>query len=196
MSLLDAATNDLASLINRLDLEATPGSTNNSPLKLSTLRYNQDSPTKKRGGSPSQHLDTQASITSLRPFAKVQAQSQALASKPQAPKAAEDWIGQPIAPWSSFEWKISPKKPADKPSTINAVATKKSNTSTKSSQRSPAPKLRLIIRRLPPGLTEAEFWDVMGSEWQSGNGKVEWHAFKEGKISREYVRHKYFILTT
>lgn len=68
---------------------------------------------------------------------------------------------------------------------ISTVATKKTGTAQKAAQRSPAPRLRLIIRRLPPGLTQTEFWDVLGTEWQTGNGKVDWHAFKEGKISRE-----------
>ncbi|KAJ9602673.1 hypothetical protein H2200_012867 [Cladophialophora chaetospira] len=55
----------------------------------------------------------------------------------------------------------------------------------KSSQRTPAPRLRLIIRRLPPGLTETEFWATLGDEWRLGNGKVEWAAYKDGKISRD-----------
>jgi regulator of nonsense transcripts 3 len=57
--------------------------------------------------------------------------------------------------------------------------------------RGPAPKkptpprLKVVLRRLPPGLTEAEFWNVVGEEWRVGAGKVDWFAFKEGKISTE-----------
>jgi hypothetical protein len=53
MSILDAATNDLALLINRLDLEASPGAPDVTPLKPSTvnggsgLRPDDGSPTKR-----------------------------------------------------------------------------------------------------------------------------------------------------
>lgn len=75
---------------------------------------------------------------------------------------------------------------------INAAATKKEKSGqgqAKSSPRSQAPRLRLIIRRLPPGLTEGEFWSSLGEEWQVGKAKVDWAAFKEGKISRECDAH-------
>ena len=58
-----------------------------------------------------------------------------------------------------------------------------------------APRLRLIIRRLPPGLTEAEFWATLGEEWKPGLTKVEWAAYKPGKMSKEYV-HSLNITTT
>ena len=51
--------------------------------------------------------------------------------------------------------------------------------------RAVLPRLRLIVRRLPPGLSRAEFEDVLGQEWGEGRGKVEWLGFKEGKISKE-----------
>ena len=51
--------------------------------------------------------------------------------------------------------------------------------------RPPGPKLRLIVRRLPPGLLESEFWTALGEEWQLGKGKIEWAAFKDGKVSKE-----------
>jgi len=69
---------------------------------------------------------------------------------------------------------------------INAAVTKKgTQPAAKSAARSPAPRLRIIIRRLPPGLTEAEFWNAIGNEWHMGRGKVDWAAFKDGKISKE-----------
>jgi regulator of nonsense transcripts 3 len=71
---------------------------------------------------------------------------------------------------------------------INAAATKKEKSGqnqAKSSPRNQGPRLRLIIRRLPPGLTEAEFYTAFGEEWQVGKSKVDWIAFKEGKVSKE-----------
>lgn len=50
-----------------------------------------------------------------------------------------------------------------------------------------AARLRLIIRRLPPGLTEVEFWLALGGEWKSGLTKVDWAAYKPGKVSKEYT---------
>ena len=55
----------------------------------------------------------------------------------------------------------------------------------KTQGRASLPKLRLIVRRLPPGLTRDEFDAALGDEWKVGAGKVDWAAFKEGKISKE-----------
>ncbi|UZP34001.1 hypothetical protein NXS19_001817 [Fusarium pseudograminearum] len=44
---------------------------------------------------------------------------------------------------------------------------------------------KLTIRRLPPGMTEAEFASILGSEWEVGKGKVDWFCFAEGKISTD-----------
>ena len=55
----------------------------------------------------------------------------------------------------------------------------------RSAPRAPAARLRLIVRRLPPGLIEAEFWSAVGSEWEVGGRKVDWAAFKSGKVSKE-----------
>lgn len=71
---------------------------------------------------------------------------------------------------------------------IPASATKKPTAAPKSSKsqgRAGLPKLRLIVRRLPPGLTEDEFQAALGDEWKVGAGKVDWAAYKEGKISKE-----------
>ena len=71
---------------------------------------------------------------------------------------------------------------------IPASATKKpvmASRPPKMQGRAGLPKLRLIVRRLPPGLTEDEFQTVLGDEWKVGAGKVDWAAYKEGKISRE-----------
>jgi regulator of nonsense transcripts 3 len=34
-------------------------------------------------------------------------------------------------------------------------------------------------------LTETEFWAVLGEDWKVGAGRVDWAAFKDGKISKE-----------
>ena len=49
----------------------------------------------------------------------------------------------------------------------------------------PSPKLKVVIRRLAPGLTEAEFASVLGDTWNLGQGKVDWFLYKPGKDSKE-----------
>jgi regulator of nonsense transcripts 3 len=49
----------------------------------------------------------------------------------------------------------------------------------------PTAKLKLIVRRLPPGLTEDEFATILSDEWKVGNGKVDWFLYKPGKDSTE-----------
>ncbi|KAI0130983.1 Smg-4/UPF3 family-domain-containing protein [Daldinia grandis] len=44
---------------------------------------------------------------------------------------------------------------------------------------------KVLIRRLPPGIAEGEFWTILGEEWKSGNGKAEWTQFQEGQISQD-----------
>jgi regulator of nonsense transcripts 3 len=74
-----------------------------------------------------------------------------------------------------------------------SLTNKKVNSSTSSaigvgpsvSQNSAIPRLRLIVRRLPPGLTQVEFEETLGEEWRMGAGQVDWFAYKDGKISKE-----------
>jgi regulator of nonsense transcripts 3 len=51
----------------------------------------------------------------------------------------------------------------------------------------PSPKLKIVVRRLAPGLTEAEFTSVLGDDWILGQGKVDWFMYKPGKDSKEYA---------
>ncbi|PMB72607.1 hypothetical protein BM221_000021 [Beauveria bassiana] len=44
---------------------------------------------------------------------------------------------------------------------------------------------KLILRRLPPGMTEAECVAILGDRWIVGKGKVDWSSFIPGKISTE-----------
>lgn len=53
------------------------------------------------------------------------------------------------------------------------------------STRLAAPRLKLIIRRLPPGLTEPEFESALGEDWKVNGGKVDWIVYKGGKVSKE-----------
>ncbi|KAI6113748.1 hypothetical protein EDD16DRAFT_1802786, partial [Pisolithus croceorrhizus] len=112
MSLLDAATNDLAQLINRLDLEATPGSrdisprSNRSPSSLDQPGSPTPSKNRLTMDSPVRALRPNvASITSLRPYGKTSTVGQVQ-------------IGQNIAPWATLNASISPSKPS--PATIRA----------------------------------------------------------------------------
>ncbi|POS85020.1 hypothetical protein EPUL_003998, partial [Erysiphe pulchra] len=48
-----------------------------------------------------------------------------------------------------------------------------------------AVRLKIIIRRLPPDLSREEFISTLGPEWDVGQGRVDWAAFKPGKISKD-----------
>ena len=114
MSLLDAATNDLAQLINRLDLEATPGSRDISPRsQRSPLDHSDNKSTPRQRltiESPIKSLRSKvSSITSLRPYAQ------------STSKVGPVQIGQNIAPWSTLNASISPSKPSPAtPATVRA----------------------------------------------------------------------------
>ncbi|ODA80991.1 hypothetical protein RJ55_03951 [Drechmeria coniospora] len=44
---------------------------------------------------------------------------------------------------------------------------------------------KLIVRRLPPGMTEAEFVSILGVDWQLSKGKVDWFSYCPGKVSSD-----------
>ncbi len=69
--------------------------------------------------------------------------------------------------------------PASQPQT---TATNNANTASK---RSTGPRLKIVVRRLAPGLTEAEFAKLLGEEWKLGLGKVDWFSYRPGKNSKE-----------
>lgn len=72
---------------------------------------------------------------------------------------------------------------------ISAAATQKpsSTPAKKGTSKTAAPRLKISIRRLPPGLTETEFESLLGEEWKLGAGKVDWFSYREGKVSKKYV---------
>jgi regulator of nonsense transcripts 3 len=54
-----------------------------------------------------------------------------------------------------------------------------------SKAKAPVEGEKVVIRRLPPGLTEDEFQTILGDTWKSGNGKIGWYRYEKGKISTE-----------
>ncbi|KAF2967388.1 hypothetical protein GQX73_g6187 [Xylaria multiplex] len=44
---------------------------------------------------------------------------------------------------------------------------------------------KVVIRRLPPGMTADEFWAILGEEWKVGKGKVDWTRYDDGEISND-----------
>lgn len=69
---------------------------------------------------------------------------------------------------------------------VPASATQKPNIlkSENMPTRVAAPRLKLVIRRLPPGMTEAEFEATLGEDWKVDGGKADWLLYKPGKISK------------
>ncbi|KZP22137.1 hypothetical protein FIBSPDRAFT_890704 [Athelia psychrophila] len=154
MSVLSAATNDLAQLINYLDLEATPGTPDCSPLrpdltsaeriargwsaKEAPLTVRQrvlalESPvksTKKQGGL----REKVASVSSLRPYATVRAETAPTTQQQQQQQQSEQaagagkLIGQQIAPWAELDWETSPLKRAPPPTKRQAQGHKRTLT--------------------------------------------------------------------
>jgi regulator of nonsense transcripts 3 len=60
------------------------------------------------------------------------------------------------------------------------------NNAPRGTPRKPTPpRLKVLIRRLPPGLTETEFYAIIGAEWKTGAGKADWANYEPGKISKE-----------
>ena len=73
---------------------------------------------------------------------------------------------------------------------VSASATQRGprqNSETLKTRTSSAPTARqkILIRRLPPGLTQSEFEEALGEEWKPGGDKVGWASYKSGKISKE-----------
>ncbi|KAF8580290.1 hypothetical protein K439DRAFT_1637168 [Ramaria rubella] len=129
ISALEAANSDLASLINRLDLEATPDSKASRPVSFaitdpttsSRMTLGEpESPVRWRGGfddSPLKKKIASTSITSLRPYAHAQPRdkssgpsegaatlrgSSVLTVGRAAIPPVPSLVGRPIMPWSSL----------------------------------------------------------------------------------------------
>ncbi|KAK9778157.1 putative Smg-4/UPF3 family-domain-containing protein [Seiridium cardinale] len=50
--------------------------------------------------------------------------------------------------------------------------------------KSQATGRKLMIRHLPPLITEEEVQAILGEEWKSGNDRVGWAQFQQGKVSK------------
>ncbi|TVY43014.1 Regulator of nonsense transcripts [Lachnellula occidentalis] len=85
------------------------------------------------------------------------------------------------------------RAPANGVLPVTAIQTSGSNS--KPASKPPVTRLKVIIRRLPPALTEAEFASIIGDEWKLAQGKVDWFLYKPGKDSKEPSR-AYFHLTS
>ncbi|KAL4995876.1 Smg-4/UPF3 family-domain-containing protein [Aspergillus recurvatus] len=68
---------------------------------------------------------------------------------------------------------------------IPAFATQKNAPAPKKAPKPAAPRLKLLVRRLPPGLTQEEFETALGAEWKVGAGRVSWAQYKPGKVSKD-----------
>ncbi|KAI9645158.1 hypothetical protein NHQ30_005892 [Ciborinia camelliae] len=69
---------------------------------------------------------------------------------------------------------------------LSVTSTQTSGNASKQTASKPASsKTKLIVRRLAPGLTEAEFSSILGDEWKLGQGKVDWFQYKLGKDSKD-----------
>lgn len=91
---------------------------------------------------------------------------------------------------------VSIAKPTGGVLPISASATQKSaSIPSKGTAKLPTPRLKLVVRRLPPGLTQTEFENALGEEWKVGAGKVDWFQYKDGKVSKEYVNQFLMIFS-
>ncbi|KAI9807032.1 MAG: hypothetical protein M1825_005749 [Sarcosagium campestre] len=66
--------------------------------------------------------------------------------------------------------------------------------------RNAGPRLKVVIRRLPPALTLPELELALGDEWKLGAGRVDWFQYRPGKESKDAAKpsipaRAYFHLT-
>jgi regulator of nonsense transcripts 3 len=78
------------------------------------------------------------------------------------------------------------------PASITLLQKNRAN-SAQNTQRAPLkranlPRLKTVIRRLPPGLSQAEFEAAIGAEWKVGNGNVDWYIYRVGKVSKDAAK--------
>ncbi|KAJ7126033.1 hypothetical protein C8R44DRAFT_733950 [Mycena epipterygia] len=145
LTLLDAATNDLAQLITHLDLEATPGTPSPARGPIVPRKQWEDSPSKSKTLRPSV-----GSVSSLRPYAARGAST-----------APAEMIGQQIAPWPTLREASPPgaSAPAPAPTTAATEGTFKRmhrRTMTPTPEPDPAPvfqPLRLRPSRIRPAIS-------------------------------------------
>jgi regulator of nonsense transcripts 3 len=67
----------------------------------------------------------------------------------------------------------------------SVTSSQSADASKTSKAKAPVEGDKVVIRRLPPGLTKEEFVNILGDAWKGGNGKVGWFRYEKGKISTE-----------
>ncbi|KAK2467490.1 hypothetical protein APHAL10511_000345 [Amanita phalloides] len=152
LSVLGAATDDLAQLIMTLNLEATPGNTPSAtPLRSSPGTANtssvDESTVRRLSAIPENPLQKtlrkgMRSISSLRPYAQSVRRTGPKSSLRRATSslATEVPIGQQIAPWSKLLEGLSPKKQAPGSSPLKKLkSVSSSGTFRKGHRRQPTP---------------------------------------------------------
>lgn len=86
---------------------------------------------------------------------------------------------------------VSLSRTAHKPpglSSTSATENKKSAAAVQGSVTALSARLKVVVRRLAPGLTQQEFETAIGEEWKLGNGRVDWLLYKPGKPSRDLAK--------
>jgi regulator of nonsense transcripts 3 len=70
----------------------------------------------------------------------------------------------------------------------NGVVGQSSNDAAKAAKvKAPAQGEKVVVRRLPPAMTEQEFVTILGDEWRVGRGRVDWFSYWPGKVSQQSV---------
>ncbi|KAF8814601.1 hypothetical protein BYT27DRAFT_7249906 [Phlegmacium glaucopus] len=160
LSILDAATNDLALLINTLDLQATPATPDMTPLRPSPLTAEKiaaaeyDGSPRKKGllaDSPLKNTlrSSMSSISSLRPYAQSRGTVKPNVSKPSVAAL----IAQQITPWPTLIQGLSPLKEASSSSTSDVTPPSSTFRPTHNRTLTPAPEPEpeLVFQPLRPG---------------------------------------------
>ena len=75
----------------------------------------------------------------------------------------------------------------NKPNGVAAQSQSTNDAPRPSRSRAPQNGEKVVIRRLPPGMTEDEFVAILGHEWMPGHGKVDWFRYYPGKVSKQSV---------
>ncbi|KAK3387584.1 Smg-4/UPF3 family-domain-containing protein [Podospora didyma] len=74
---------------------------------------------------------------------------------------------------------------SDSPAPGSVSAAQSSSDAPKAPRTKAAPEgEKVVIRRLPPAMTEQEFVAILGDDWKLGNGRVDWFSYWPGKISQ------------
>ena len=198
LSILDAATNDLAMLINTLDLQATPITPDLTPLRPSPLPVgeiaaeNDGDPKKKSlvADSPLKKTlrSSMSSISSLRPYAQSRGAVKPNVSKP----SMSSIIGQQIAPWPTSVQGLSPLKESRSSSVSNATPPSSAFRPSHKRTLTPAPEpepeplyqpLRPAKVRVASGTLKASF-SSLASEKRGDNAQVLSLSFGSRSSSR------------